>query len=124
MPSKLKYIILVLSFCLMVLIDLRVSGELLAQDGEPSGEFIISWDIESGTGHLVALFPHIAYRYHVETIRKHEDCELPQEEEYIKWTVGRGTEAVCYFTMKEPGWVMWKKSGKWLWIGSRTKGSL
>jgi hypothetical protein len=123
--SRLKSITVVLSLCLMVLIEASTSGGLVAQEGEPSGDSLIEWDIDTNTGHLVAMFPHIAYRYHVETIRRGDECgKGKKEKQYLQWNVGHGEYLMCYLTMRQPGWVMWEKSGRWNWIGTRTKGKL
>ena len=127
MLNRLRFIIAVLSFWgLMVPSDTFVFSGVMTRtaEGEPSGDTLIDWKIEEGTGHLIAWFPHIAYRYYVEAIRRFGDCKKPKEDEYIRWTVGYGDNVICYFTLQEPEWVMWKSDGKWLWLGKRMKGAL
>ena len=96
------------------------AGHTKAQKGEPSEATLQEWGIEDGTGNLIALFPHIAYKYTVERIAKGKDCHNPTPSREIKWFAGDNGEGVCYFTMKTPGWVQWDTKKKWLWLGHRT----
>ena len=96
------------------------AGHTKGQEGEPSGATLQEWGIEDGTGNLIALFPHIAYKYTVERIAKGEDCHKPTPLREIKWFTGGEEERVCYFTMKTPSWVQWDTMEKWLWLGHRT----
>jgi hypothetical protein len=91
----------------------------------PSEENIEAWDIETATGHLVAMFDlspsrSVAYRYHVEGIAKGLVYKEPIHPSFIRWTAGDGEEMVCYMTGKTPGWVMFQDENKWSWVGMRT----
>ena len=89
-----------------------------AQDTRPSRSHIVSWGLEKGTGHLIAEFTDIAYRYNVEKIGKGSECIREYDRTYLRWV----QEGFCWFTLREPEWVMWKNQKQWTWLSNRTGG--
>ena len=96
------------------------AGHAKAHKGEPSEATLLEWGIEDGTGNLIAVVPHIAYKYTGERIAKGDDCHHPTPPLEIKWFAGDMGKGVCYFIMKTPGWVKWDTKKEWLWLGHRT----
>lgn len=110
-----------LIIALMLVSLLGLAGLSQGWEGEPSDDVPIRWEIEEGTGSIIALFKGVKYKYHVENILKGKDCLIPTSGRMLKWSSGDNGQGVCYFTMKTPGWAMWENCSGWTWLGRRIK---
>lgn len=104
----------------MLMVFVGGLGYAKERTGEPSEATLLEWGIENGTANLIAVFPHIAYKYMVKRIGKGKDCCYPTPSKEIKWVAGDAGKGVCYFTRQTPDWVKWDTKKEWLWLGHRT----
>jgi len=81
------------------------------------------WEIEEGTGNLIATAPDLdmGLRYNVEGIGKGEGCNVPMDSRIIRWEDGEGGDKICYFTLKTPLMYIFKGMRDWQWVAKRVK---